>query len=175
MKKLFSVFLLVALLAPLGVAYLYLSSQKKIIKRQVKHQIIAGIDRSDLVFLKMSIADSKTKLKWEHAKEFEYKGEMYDIVEKEIEGDSISYWLWWDHKETALNKQLSTLLAGLRQDEKGKQKHRQLFISLLKFNFLETEQTFEVEPYISHSKRFFCPYLLASYHIFQAIPSPPPK
>ena len=69
------------------------------------------IDRSELVFLRFSFAEVKEKLKWKHAGEFEYQGEMYDIVEKKEQGDSLLLWCWWDKAETKLNRKLHELAA----------------------------------------------------------------
>ena len=70
---------------------------------------MSGIDKNDLVFLKFSKKESESELLWEHSCEFEYKGEMYDIVHSEEKGDTIFYWCWWDHDETILNRQLDNL------------------------------------------------------------------
>lgn len=90
--------------------------------------MIAGIDKSELVILKFSNAETQSKLKWKHAKEFEFNNQMYDIVDKEISKDSVQYWCWWDYKETKLNKQLNELLVGVFQhDSKSKEKQDLLF------------------------------------------------
>lgn len=73
--------------------------------------MIAGINPEELVLLKFSKEETQTKLRWEHSKEFEYNGQMYDIVSKEVKGDSIFYRCWWDHDETKLNKKLKSLVA----------------------------------------------------------------
>lgn len=91
--------------------FLYLHIQKASIKREIKWKMIAGMDQDELVLLKFSKEEINTKLRWEHSKEFEYNGQMYDVVSKEIKGDSIYYRCWWDHDETALNKKLQILVA----------------------------------------------------------------
>lgn len=73
--------------------------------------MMAGVDKEELVLLKFTETEKQTQLKWKHAKEFEYHGQMYDIVEMEIKGDTTFYWCWWDNKETRLNKQVDELLA----------------------------------------------------------------
>ena len=110
-KQIISLFLLFMLIAPAVVTYSWLQQRKRIVKKEVKWKMIAGIDKKELVFMTFSIKDSQEKLNWKHSKEFEYKGEWYDIVEQEIIGDSIHYYLWWDHEETQLNKQLNELIA----------------------------------------------------------------
>ena len=73
--------------------------------------MIAGIPREELVLLKFTEDQKVNDLRWEHSKEFEYKGEMYDIVETHFKGDTTYYWCWWDYEETQLNKQLDGLLS----------------------------------------------------------------
>lgn len=87
----------------------YLKWEKKIIKREIKHKIIAGIDKNELVKLEFGYDELKN-LRWEHSKEFEYNGEMYDIVETEIKKEKVIYYCWWDNEETKLNRQLNNLL-----------------------------------------------------------------
>jgi hypothetical protein len=61
-------------------------------------------------------------LKWEHDKEFEYNGQMYDVVEVADIGDSLQYLCWWDKAETATKKNKQKLLyAGI--DSSNPSKH----------------------------------------------------
>lgn len=85
--------------------------------------MIAGIDCAELVPLTISKHDAATKLRWEHHKEFEYQGEMYDIVYADTIGkDTIHYWLFWDNEETKLNKQLVALVANALGHDPGTEK-----------------------------------------------------
>jgi hypothetical protein len=88
-----------------------LQYQKKLIKKEVKRNMMDGLDKNELVVLTFALAEAKSQLKWEHSKEFEYKGQMYDIVETIFSGDSVTYLCWWDNEETQLNKQLSKLVS----------------------------------------------------------------
>jgi hypothetical protein len=69
-----------------------------------------AIPQEDQLLWTFSLNDARTKLFWEHAREFEYKGEMYDVIRSETKGDSVSYWCYWDRKETRLKKQLNVLV-----------------------------------------------------------------
>ncbi len=96
--------------------------------------MIAGLDQEELVLLKFSKEETQSELRWEHSKEFEYKGQMYDIVSKEIKEDSIFYRCWWDHEETLLNKKLTKLVAkALDLDENKRDAHLNLHIYLRLF------------------------------------------
>lgn len=78
--------------------------------------MIAGIEKEELVLLKFTEEEKQSLLKWKHAKEFEFDGEMYDIVEFEVKNDTCYYWCWYDHAETKLNKQLDELLTFTMRD-----------------------------------------------------------
>lgn len=110
MKKLISTFLLICLIIPFVGTVSWLNHHKKMVRRQVKHLIIAGIDKNELVIFSFTFEETKTQLNWKHTKEFEYKNQMYDIVEVDTTENTINYWCWWDNKETKLNKQLNSLL-----------------------------------------------------------------
>lgn len=127
MKKYIGIFLLVCLLLPSAGTYIWLTFHKKNLKKEVKWKLIAGIDKEELVLLKFSKAEVDKKLSWEHAKEFEYNGQMYDIVETKITKDSVAYWCWWDYEETKLNKKLNKIFIGvLGEDNQTKEKQKRL-------------------------------------------------
>ena len=109
LKIIISILLILSLAVPFGGSFILLQFQKQLIKKEIKNRIISGIDRNDLVILKFTKTESESKLKWKESKEFEYNGEMYDVVESEFSGDTITYWCWWDREETRLNRQLNDL------------------------------------------------------------------
>ena len=94
-----------------------MKQQKKSVRREIKKQIIAGIDCKELVCLSFTLEEAGKELEWEHEKEFEFRGEMYDVVESETFGDSVRYWCWPDREETRLNQ----LLVKLVNDNLGNQ------------------------------------------------------
>lgn len=133
LKRVFSILLIGSLIGPYIGISLYLKHEKKMLKREIKHKIIEGIDRSELVELTFTLTEAAEKLRWEHSKEFEYNGEMYDVVEMEEKAATITYWCWWDHKETSLNKQLNGLLAKAlnKQDPKAPSKNASFWMNLM--------------------------------------------
>lgn len=90
--------------------FAYLKMERKAIRKAIKHKIIEGIDKEELVLLVFHKEEVNQKVKWKHSKEFQYKAEMYDIVETEFINDSVYYWVWWDKEETALNKKVASLV-----------------------------------------------------------------
>ncbi len=174
-NKVFGILLILCFVTPAVTTFVFLKYQKKQVKREVKRKIIAGIDKEELVLLKFTKKEQQAELKWEHSKEFEYKGEMYDVVETKVIGDTTYYWLWWDHEETKLNKQLSKLVSftiGNNPKNQENQKRLNKFFKSLYF----TEKDKEKEsPIFLEVKNNYC-FVKNFYHsIFISPPAPPPK
>lgn len=119
--------MLFSFIVPVAITFFILQYQKNQVKREIKWKMIEGIDREKLVLLKFNEEEKQNQLKWEHSKEFEYKGEMYDIVEIEVKGDTFFYWCWWDYEETSLNKQLVELVSyALENNPKNQENQKRL-------------------------------------------------
>jgi hypothetical protein len=110
-RSLIAIFLLLSILAPLLLPHLMLKHQKTLIRKEVKKQIIAGLDHDELVELHFPVTQTNKLLKWKHSHEFEYRGLMFDIVEQEIIGDTVTYLCWPDRQETELNHRHDMLAA----------------------------------------------------------------
>ena len=127
LKKNTAILLFICLIVPFLGTYTWLQHKKHQTKEMVKRHILTHADKKELVTLTFSTAETATELHWEHDSEFEYKGQMYDIVETQIHEDSISYICWWDHQETALNLQLQQLVEKtLESDPQNHQKQDDL-------------------------------------------------
>ena len=74
------------------------------IEAQVHGLMEKDLPYESLTYLAFSLKDSQTQLEWEHSREFEFEGNMYDVMGQEICGDTIGYWCWLDHKENRINK-----------------------------------------------------------------------
>lgn len=97
--------LLLCLSVPFLGTYGWLRHERYRVKRAVKAQMIAGLDRSELVHLTFSPAAVRA-LDWEDDREFRYRGQWYDVVTKEWKEGQWHFWCWLDHEETALEKRL---------------------------------------------------------------------
>lgn len=86
--------------------------RQKEIRREVKHQLIAGLDDASLTHFSFT-EEELASLEWKHDKEFKHEGLMYDIVKREKTGDVHHFWCWKDDKETELYQQFESMLAGL--------------------------------------------------------------
>ena len=173
-KKIISIILLFLLIAPAVVTYTWIQQRKLAVKKEVKWNMIAGIDKSELVLLKFSNEEITAKPNWKHAKEFEYENQMYDIVTKVVSKDSVHYWCWSDFEETKLNQQLSKLLVNVYQkDIPSKERHSQIndFYKSLYF-----QQMMLWQPFVG-KKIFFHPIVKEDFYQFLLITldSPPPN
>jgi hypothetical protein len=103
-------FLLAFLIVPLQSSFVGIQFRKKMLRKEIKHKIIAGLNEDELVKLKFANSEIQKKLKWKHSKEFEFNGEMYDIVKTKKTADSTEYYCWWDSEESSLNRKLIALV-----------------------------------------------------------------
>jgi len=62
--------------------------------------------------LKFTLTEYLQNSNLSNSKEFEYHGQMYDLVEKEIKGNNMWLWCWEDRKETSFDKKLNDLVVG---------------------------------------------------------------
>lgn len=136
-RKIFVILLLFSFIAPVVTTYVILRYQKKQVKKEVKKKIISGIDKEELVLLKFTEGEIKSQLEWEHSKEFQYKGEMYDVVEKEVRGDTTFFWCWWDSEETDLNKQLKGLVKRILEKNPKNQENQKRLNNFLNSLFIK--------------------------------------
>lgn len=137
LKTLCILLLFASLAAPLLGGWLWLEVEKKLVKREVKHRMMEGLDPSELTRLAFTPEAAQTALEWEHAGEFECRGEMYDVVESFKKGDSVVYLCWWDHEETALNLELRARVQQALQDDSARQEQQRELVFFLKNIFLE--------------------------------------
>ena len=172
MKKAVSILLIFSVVSPFWLFFSILQFEKHSLKKEIKRNIIAGINKSELVLLKFSKEEIKTKLRWEHSKEFEYNNEMYDIVESEAKNDSIFYWCWWDYEETNLNKKLDMLVkhaSGMNKKNTEQANRITNFFSSFYYNNFADD--YNIESPISKAAFPIC---LLNYSSRNTIPDTPP-
>jgi hypothetical protein len=167
------ILLIILLVVPVATTYVFLRYQKKQVKREIKWKMIAGIDKEELVLLKITEKE-KGLLCWEHSKEFEYLGEMYDVVESNIVGDTTFYRVWWDHKETKLNRQLQELVSMAMGKNQKKQENQKRLLSFFKsLYFAEATDLQNYNDTKLNRKFWFRPNFYQSFT--HSPPVPPPE
>jgi hypothetical protein len=161
------------LVAPVFITWTTYEYQREKVRKSVKRMMMAGIKSEELILLRFAQAEKNRLLNWKHSKEFEYKGEMYDIVESTESGDSVFYWCWWDYEETRLNRQLAgQVSAAMGHDRAAKSRQDQLnkFLHSLFFSDL-----FDWIPYPVERRITGMVYFSHLYEIYLPPPAPPPK
>lgn len=133
MRGLLSLGLLLCLAVPFCGAWQFLSMQILKIKEQVSIRISEGIEIDQQVIF--SFTESTIhKIKWEHSREFEYEGEMYDVIRSEVNGETTTYWCYHDRTETKVKNEIRLLIAralGQTPQTQNKQSHINNFFKTL--------------------------------------------
>jgi hypothetical protein len=161
-------------MAPAAVTIIWLQHRKAVVRKEVKWKLIAEIDKCELVYFQFSQKESKKKLKWKHSKEFEFNGEMYDVVKKITSSNSIQYWCWWDHEETKLSKQLSKLLVGAFQSDVPSKDKKQEIVTFYKSLFCT--EVFSWNPIFNSVSNSINVCFIDNYKFIDtSINAPPPK
>ena len=110
MKRVTFYILLAALLAPVSGGYMWLKLQKVQIREEVEREMDEEeLDEDRIKYFAFTSAEAKTELDWHHSREFEYHGQMYDIIDSEVKGDSVFYTVYWDMEETEINEEIAAL------------------------------------------------------------------
>jgi hypothetical protein len=172
--KISSAILIFLLIAPFWISYSSIQFEKYQTKKEIKKLIVSGIDREDLTLLIFASNEIDSKVKWEHDKEFEYNSAMYDVVEKEILGDSVYFWCWEDSEETVLNSRLQALVTKAVESNKSESnqiKQISNFFSSLLNSFHNPFNLFNDK----NSIIFEYAYLIAHQNFIKEITPPPPQ
>ncbi|MGY6561478.1 MAG: hypothetical protein ACXITV_05180 [Luteibaculaceae bacterium] len=136
LKPSIAILLLFSLFGPFIIPVGYYKLETKKIKRSIKWKIIEGIDKNELVYMEFTSHQIENDLRWVHSKEFEFEGEMYDIVEYRIVGDSHQMWLWWDYEETELNQRVKRILADFLETNTNQKEGKSKIVSFFKTLFI---------------------------------------
>lgn len=154
--------------------YLGFQLERAEIRHKVRNNIKSTVKKSDLELITIHKDDIRKELQWKHAEEFEWNGEMYDIIYEDEKDDSLLYWCWADKEESALNRQMESWISHLLfNTPNSKEKHKtiqvnynHLFISYANGRgnnlvlFKQHSPSYKVSHWLMHS---------------QGPPSPPPK
>ncbi|MEZ5173065.1 MAG: hypothetical protein R2850_06080 [Bacteroidia bacterium] len=79
-------------------------------EKNAKLNLATTIEKEKLVLLKFSENEVERVLSWKEKNEFEYNGEMYDVMQRFYLGNQVCFYCWPDKSETTLNKKLQALL-----------------------------------------------------------------
>lgn len=98
------------MILPFSGSMLFLHYEKGRAKRHML-EIVQKVNSGQLLELTFTIQEYES-LHWEHDYEFSLKGEMYDVLSKEIQNDVIIVKCVHDKRETSINKSIVKFIAG---------------------------------------------------------------
>lgn len=92
--------------------FLVLKSQLVTVRESVEKKYEEGFDRERILTFQFTPKEIQENLRWEHDREFEYEGQMYDVIERRTVDGLIELRVYADHEETELKLKLAHLLQG---------------------------------------------------------------
>jgi hypothetical protein len=164
--------LIVCLTVPFLASWGWLHLEKEMVRHAVKESILRGLPENELVTLRFSVEESKTLLDWHHAGEFEYLGQMYDIISKQESVDSIVYNCWADNAETYLNKAIDDLTRNGNNTDSNRTQHK--LTDFLKTLYHLPDQS-SITLSLAHSLHLLWPLCEPQHHAGDPPPAPPPE
>jgi hypothetical protein len=174
LRKTFIILLLSCLLLPFTGTYLFYHFKEIQIKEKVNLLIKNNIEEKDIITLRFSDEEIKTRLKWKHSREFIFEGQMYDIVDQGVEGNITWYRCYRDHKETRLYKEKEKLIARALGNDPFQKKQTERIKQLFKTVFQNESFSWNINlpnPSVIHYSLFTIHYSL----FLSSPPTPPPK
>lgn len=130
LRPAFVIALLALLLIPMVSPWLFFHYKQQQIRKSIKRQIKAGVPEEELVLLRIPTAmESGVHPDFQriHAREFRYRGMMYDIIRQEKGQDTTLYWCILDVKESGLFAMLDQWSASAFRRDIQQQHHCQLW------------------------------------------------
>ncbi|MDR9442710.1 MAG: hypothetical protein RI842_08310 [Schleiferiaceae bacterium] len=124
-RSILALILLGVLSAPIWLSYGLLRWQIHQWRQEVKTQLLQQMPAEALTSFRFSRAQAAA-LEWEHAGEFAYQGQFYDVVRRDTLGDSLELLVWPDHAESRLHQRIDRLLSPRLQNHPVPQRQRQL-------------------------------------------------
>lgn len=148
--------------------------EKTEIRNKVFNQIRSGIAPEKLIqfsFTKLEVQ----QLNWKKVHEFEFEGEMYDIVASNIVNDIIQYTCFHDTKETKLKRRLYKFLSQFIDSDHHNDSDNQRTNSIQKVYFNQYSCFDDLVNRLFVSRNVV-PYYLSLYsYEYLDISPPPPK
>jgi hypothetical protein len=168
---------LIALLLLQSVISLFVYDIKlKQIKRSVKWAYLNQRSNDELVLVKVAKsleASSNTFFSRVHGKEFEFLGEMYDIVRKSDKGDTTYYYCFHDREETQLAQKIHEQLINLLAQNNSTSKHEKKAWDFYQLKYLPIDYWQSAAIPVSETKlKLNCFY--STFSGFFSTDSPPP-
>lgn len=167
--------LILALALPVLSTVTLLHFHRGAVRREVKMKLANRLCRDELVpFTFERNSPQHKQLDWIHSNEFELNGVMYDVVETELNDDSISYLCWPDLKETKLVKDFDRMLADALGMNPFRRRQQKRLTRFLKKNY-QLPATFQIGWFIENTATGSFKYFESYTSLDHSPPAPPPR
>ncbi len=174
-SKIIAIVLLIALVVPTTATFFWLQHEKAILKKEVKHRMMKVTSEEELVLLSFTETEISEKLRWEHSKEFEFEGQMYDIVKRKKEGDRTYYWCWLDAEETELNQKLAELTSDVFGRIPNNRKKQQTLLSFYRTLYVSQPMAWSFTTTVDSKHKIVGTLQLNIQEKNSIPPTPPPQ
>jgi hypothetical protein len=151
---------------------LYMHKQQ--IMHKLKFEFLNEFRNEDLVKISVSTHPKNNELAWEHEREFEYRGEMYDVVRTVYDKDSIHYYCFNDKAECTLNSQLQEALNLMGIKDKKPKEHQGKLLEFYKNLYCTNSISFADTHPTAHDIIISTTYGYQSVYCAN-LPTPPPE
>ena len=160
----------------LGYLFLYFPAShliKHFVHKAIKEKKIKPEDLSILVFNISDLKNNKYEFIWKKpGKEFRFNGKMYDIEDKVVNGDSVYYTVYYDHKENILEELFSIQQTDNKKDKSQSSVQRVLLVGLyyeqIKSYFIDIQNINTSNLLLNKNEAVFHNYI-------SDVPTPPPR
>jgi hypothetical protein len=174
LRSIVVIFLISVLTFPFWGTYTYFQVQQRKIRNEVTRKAEAGFEKTRLVLIKFTREKAENDLKWNDAREFEYKGQMYDIVQQTLHSDTIYYTCYKDHKETKLKESKDRMIAKAVGQDPSRKNQSEKLTDFFKTVF--SQDFFTWNPHFLLTSVIHFSLFTIHYSLFTPAPlSPPPK
>jgi hypothetical protein len=145
------------------------------VKKNVEHKLHSKYEE-EIVIIKIPKKweqDPPADFEWHDDREFRYRGQMYDVVRKEVHNDKIWYFSYWDKAETEVLNNLSKYVSNYLQNNPDEQQKNTFLKTYLDHSFLISAMESPAVPIFEVEDS--PPENMKMQNIFLDIDSPPPQ
>jgi hypothetical protein len=103
-QLLIAIFLCVSIAGPMSLGMAAFELRFWELKENFSERYVQSQNQERIQTLVFSKSEISQVLKWEHDREFEYQGQMYDVLEIHDKGEQVEYLVWHDEEESELKE-----------------------------------------------------------------------
>ena len=172
-KKAIAILLLFVMSINLGGLFLVFRFQQHLVRKEIKRKIKAGVPDQELFFFRIN-QQNQQAFEWIHAREFRYKGRLYDVVRKKtLDQHTIEYACINDIQESRLFAQLDEEVSRNLSNNATPSPQTKVLLKLLSIPFILPQATGSIE-----RNYYLLSFTKPQWHLLEVSPeilTPPPQ